>query len=65
MIRFIFNSYYIIDGTKKRVTFDDDDDVENNETIPPIETDEIEENEDDFTTIDNEQTVSSINRDHF
>ncbi|CAF2371238.1 unnamed protein product [Rotaria sp. Silwood2] len=48
-------SYYIMDGSKKRVTFEDDDNnnnqVDKNETVS---TNETEENEDNSTKIDNE-----------
>ena len=47
-------SYYILDGTKKRVTFDGEDEVGKNETIPTTETEEMVENGDDSTAIDNE-----------
>jgi hypothetical protein len=47
-----------MDGSKKRVTVDGGED-ENDETIPPIET---EENGDDSTPIDDEEeTVSFVN----
>ncbi|CAF4212372.1 unnamed protein product, partial [Rotaria magnacalcarata] len=62
--------YYIMDGSKKRVTFDDDETM-NNEPVPPIESDEIVPNENDSMTMDNgkgeeeeeeevDQTVCSI-----
>ncbi len=47
-------SYYILDGTKKRVTFDGEDEGAKNETILPTDTEEIVENGDDSTAIDNE-----------
>ncbi|CAF0961575.1 unnamed protein product, partial [Rotaria sordida] len=54
-------SYYIMDGSKKRVTFDDDDDNNNKNEI--ISTNETEENEDDSTTIDNEEDEQITNGD--
>lgn len=56
-----------MDGTKKRVTFDDEDEAGKNETIPTTETNEIVENGDDSTANGNEdeeeadETVSIIN----
>lgn len=44
-------SYYIMDGSKKRVTFDDDDELPNQDELPPIETNgnEIDDQEDEET----------------
>jgi len=50
----VMYSYYILDGTKKRVTFDGEDEGANNETILPTDTEEIVENGDASTAIDNE-----------
>jgi hypothetical protein len=49
-------SYYIMDGSKRRVTFDEED---NNEALPPIETEETVENDDDEV----EETEDVINVD--
>ena len=54
------DSYYIMDGSKKRVTFDDDDEVPNPEDLPPIETDEINGNEVDDQDDEVEETVSAL-----
>ncbi|CAF4810383.1 unnamed protein product, partial [Rotaria socialis] len=45
-------SYYIMDGSKKRVTFDDDEAM-NNEPVPPIESDEVVPHENDSMAMDN------------
>jgi len=50
----VMYSYYIVDGTKKRVTFDGEDEGAKNETTLPTDTEEIVENGDDSTAIDNE-----------
>jgi hypothetical protein len=51
-----------MDGTKKRVTFDDDDEIAQNETAPPVEPEEIAENEDEEEDEEEvEETVSVIN----
>jgi len=59
---FVLYSYYIMDGSKRRVTFDDADDKEaaENETIPAIETEEIVENEEEEED-EVEETVNIIN----
>jgi hypothetical protein len=51
-----------MDGSKRRVTFDDADDKEagENETIPAIETEETVENEDEEED-EVEETVNIIN----
>ncbi len=53
-------SYYVLDGSKKRVTFDDGDEGVNDEILPPIETEETEENEDQEEEV--EETVSVSNQ---
>jgi len=50
----VMYSYYILDGTKKRVTFDGEDEGAKNEPIPATDTEEIVENGDNSTAIDNE-----------
>ncbi len=54
-------SYYVLDGSKKRVTFDYDDEGVKDETLPPIETEETEENEDQEEE-EVEETVSASNQ---
>ncbi|CAF4062315.1 unnamed protein product [Adineta steineri] len=46
-------SYYILDGTKRRVTFDDENEADKNGTLPTEET--TTDNGDDSTPVDNEE----------